>query len=200
MLYADRVKENTTSTGLGDIILSGAPVGFRTFASVIPVGEVFYYCVDGGVTGEWEVGIGVLSGATTLVRSSVLSSSNANSPVSFSAGAKTAFVTIAADGVSAPEAMQTTLEAISDFASESLRILNRLSFLSSLQTPTAELRVNVNAGTLPAVTTVGTVNTVSSVTSVANQVNGGGYALSHQVMNLMNQAVADGIRRNIVVS
>ena len=57
--------------------------------------------------------------------------------------------------------------------------------------------MNVNAGTLPTVTTVGTV---SSVTSVANQVNGGGYALSHQVMSLMNQSVACGIRQNIGVA
>lgn len=199
MIYADRVKESTASTGLGNIILAGTLTGFRTFASIISIGEAFYYCIDGGTSGEWEVGIGVLTDATTLVRSSVLSSSNADAAVSFSAGTKTVFVTIAADGVSAPVETQATLEAIAEFANESLRILNRLSFLSALQTPASELRVNINAGTLPAVTTVSTVNTVSSVTSVANQVNGGGYALSHQVMAMMNQAVADGIRRNIVV-
>jgi len=200
MIYADRVKESSTSTGLGNIILAGAPTGFRTFASIITVGEAFYYCIDGGESGEWEVGIGVLTDATTLVRSSVLSSSNADAAVSFSAGAKTVFVTIAADGVSAPAAMQTTLDAISAFANESLRMLKRLSFLTALQTPAAELRVNVNAGTLPAVTTVSTVTTVASVTSVANQVNSGGYALSHQVMAIMNQSVACGIRQNIAVS
>lgn len=200
MIYADRVKESTASTGLGDIILAGTLTGFRTFASIISVGEAFYYCIDGGTSGEWEVGIGVLTNATTLVRSSVLSSSNANAAVSFSAGTKTVFVTIAADGVSAPAAMQTTLETISAFANESLRLLERLSFLTAVQTPASELRVNVNAGTLPTVTTVGTVNTVSSVTSVANQVNGGGYALSHQVMSLMNQSVACGIRQNIGVA
>jgi len=200
VIYADRVKEASTSTGLGNIILTGAPTGFRTFASVISVGEAFYYCIDGGATGEWEVGIGALTDATTLVRSSVLASSNAGAAVSFSAGAKTVFVTIAADGISAPEAMQTTLESISALAGESLRLLERLSFLTALQTPTSELRVNVNAGTLPVVTTVSTVTTVSSVTSVANQVNGGGYALSHQVMSLMNQSVACGIRQNIGVA
>lgn len=200
MIYADRVKEASTSTGLGNIILTGAPPGFRTFASVISVGEAFYYCIDGGATGVWEVGIGALTDATTLVRSSVLASSNAGAAVSFSAGAKTVFVTIAADGISAQEAMQTTLESISALAGESLRLLERLSFLTALQTQTSELRVNVNAGTLPVVTTVSTVTTVSSVTSVANQVNGGGYALSHQVMSLMNQSVACGIRQNIGVA
>jgi len=200
VIYADRVKEASTSTGLGDIILAGTPTGFRTFASVIAVGEAFYYCIDGGASGEWEVGIGVLTDATTLVRSSVLSSSNAGAAVSFSAGAKTVFVTIAADGVSAPVEMQTTLASIDELVNQGTRLLERLMFLTALQTPTSELRVNVNAGTLPVVTTVSTVTTVSSVTSVANQVNGGGYALSHQVMALMNQGVAGGIRPNISVS
>lgn len=197
MIYADRVKETTTSTGLGNIILAGTLTGFRTFASIISIGESFYYCIDGGTSGEWEVGIGALTDATTLVRSSVLSSSNADAAVSFSAGAKTVFVTIAADGVSAPAAMQTTLDTISAFANESLRLLERLSFLTALQTPTSELRVNVNAGTLPTVTTVGTV---SSVTSVANQVNGGGYALSHQVMAMMNDSAGIAVRNRISVS
>ena len=197
MIYADRVKESSTSTGLGNIILAGAPTGFRTFASIIIVGEAFYYCIDGGESGEWEVGIGALTDATTLVRSSVLSSSNSDAAVSFSAGAKTVFVTIAADGVSAPAEMQTTLTSIDELVNQGTRLLERLMFLTALQTPTSELRVNVNAGTLPAVTTV---STVSSVTSVANQVNGGGYALSHQVMALMNQGVAGGIRPNIAVS
>ena len=197
MIYADRVKEASTSTGLGNIILAGAPTGFRAFASIISVGEAFYYCIDGGTSGEWEVGIGVLTDATTLVRSSVLSSSNANAAVSFSAGAKTVFVTIAADGISAPAAMQTTLDTISAFANESLRLLERLSFLTALQTPTSELRVNINAGTLPTVTTVGTVSTV---TSVANQVNAGGYALSHQIMAMMNDSAGIAVRNRISVS
>jgi len=81
-----------------------------------------------------------------------------------------------------------------------LRALNKLSFLTALQTPTSELRVNINAGTLPVVTTVSTVTVVASITSVANQVNAGGYALSHQVMAMMNQSVAMGIRSNITVS
>ena len=81
-----------------------------------------------------------------------------------------------------------------------LRALNKLSFLTALQTPTSELRVNIHAGTLPVVTTVSTVTVVASITSVANQVNAGGYALSHQVMAMMNQSVAMGIRSNITVS
>ena len=200
MIYADRVKESSTSTGLGNIILAGAPTGFRTFASIITVGEAFYYCIDGGESGEWEVGIGVLTDATTLVRSSVLSSSNADAAVSFSAGTKTVFVTIAADGVSAPAEMQATLTSIDELVNQGNQLLERLMFLSALQTPTSELRVNINAGTLPTVTTVGTVSSVTAVASVTNQVSSGGYALIHQVMSLMNAGIMAGINPGIVVS
>lgn len=197
MIYADRVKESTTSTGLGNIVLAGTSSGFRTFSSIIAIGEAFYYCIDGGATGEWEVGIGTLTDATTLVRSSVKSSSNAGAAVSFSAGSKTVFNTVAADGVSAPAEMQATLTSIDELVNQGNQLLERLMFLSALQTPTSELRVNVNAGTLPTVTTVGTVNTVSSVT---NQVSSGGYALIHQVMSLMNAGIMAGINPGIVVS
>lgn len=78
-----------------------------------------------------------------------------------------------------------------------LRSLNKLSFLSALQTPTSELRVNVNAGTLPTVTTV---TTVSTVTSMTNQVQAGTYLLGEQVRAQMNTAVACAIRNNITVS
>ena len=75
-----------------------------------------------------------------------------------------------------------------------LRALNKLSFLTALQTPTSELRVNVNAGTLP------TVTTVSTVTSMTNQVQAGTYLLGEQVRAQMNTAVACAIRNNIMVS
>ena len=75
-----------------------------------------------------------------------------------------------------------------------LRALNKLSFLTALQTPTSELRVHVNAGTLP------TVTTVSTVTSMTNQVQAGTYLLGEQVRAQMNTAVACAIRNNIMVS
>lgn len=78
-----------------------------------------------------------------------------------------------------------------------LNSLNKLSFLSSLQTPTAELRANVNAGTLPTVTTVTGVTTVATVT---NQTQPGTYLLGEQVRAQMNTAVACAIRNNITVS
>lgn len=91
----DRVKDTTTSTGTGNITLSGtAPTGFRAFASAMNVGDNMYYAIVGGA--EWEVGYGTLFASTTLVRSRVITSSNSNSLVTFSAGTKDVFITMPA--------------------------------------------------------------------------------------------------------
>lgn len=95
LIIADRVKDSTTTTGTGDLTLSGtAPTGFRTFASVAAVGDNVYYCIVGG--SEWEVGYGTLTASTTLARSRVIASSNANAAVNLSAGTKDVFITVPA--------------------------------------------------------------------------------------------------------
>lgn len=101
ILY-DRVKETSTTTGTGDFTLAGAVSQFRSFSSVFASGAVgvydpIYYAIVGQTGTEWEVGKGHLSAATTLVRDTVFSSSNANALVSFSAGTKDVFNTITAD-------------------------------------------------------------------------------------------------------
>lgn len=100
-IFADRVKETTTTTGTGDLTLAGAATGFRTFNSALGIGFVFDYCIEavdgsGVPTGAWEVGRGRLSGSTTLVRERVYSSSNANALVNLGAGTKNVFCTMAA--------------------------------------------------------------------------------------------------------
>jgi hypothetical protein len=94
MNFADRVKDTTTTTGTGSITLAGsAPTGFRTFASAYGAAAArIPYVIAAG--SEWEVGIGILSGSTTLARSRVLASSNAGAAVNFSAGTKDVFVSL----------------------------------------------------------------------------------------------------------
>lgn len=97
----DRVMETSTTTGTGNITLAGAVTGYRTFTSAIGLNTNFDYCIEAVdanaiPTGEWEVGEGYLSGASTLVRYVVGSSSNSNAEVNFSAGTKRVFITIAA--------------------------------------------------------------------------------------------------------
>ena len=91
LVLADRVQETTTTTGTGTVTLAGAATGFQTFAAVGD-GNSTYYTIAGGA--EWEVGIGTYTASgTTLSRTTVISSSNSGSLVSFSAGSKNVFVT-----------------------------------------------------------------------------------------------------------
>lgn len=87
---ADRVKEITLTTGTGNISLAGAADGFRTFAASFGEFDQFYYCVSSDASLEYEVGIGHFLDANknVIVRDRVLTSSNNNALVNFSAGTK----------------------------------------------------------------------------------------------------------------
>lgn len=96
-LYADRVKDTSTSTSTTDFTLSGtAPTGYQDFNTAFGTGTYFYYCIAGQSSSEWEVGVGTLSTSTNLKRDSVLASSNSGSLVNFSAGTKDVFCTLPA--------------------------------------------------------------------------------------------------------
>ena len=90
LVVKDRVRENSTTTGTGSLTLSGAVSGFQTFSSAIGNTNTTYYCIVNGA--EWEVGLGTVS-AGALARTTVLSSSNAGSLVTFTAGTKDVFCT-----------------------------------------------------------------------------------------------------------
>lgn len=106
--FVDRVKETSVSTGTGDFTLAGAVTGYQTFdAAFGHAGNYFYYCIEavdgnGVPTGQWETGEGHLSASTTLVRDTLLASST-GSAVSFSAGTKNVFCTVAAQYFANPK-------------------------------------------------------------------------------------------------
>jgi hypothetical protein len=92
--YADRVAENTATTGTGSLTLAGAiDQTYQTWASAFAVGQIVYYAIYGPA--GWEVGRGTLSASTTLTRDSVFASSNAGALVSLT-GNSVVFVTHAA--------------------------------------------------------------------------------------------------------
>jgi hypothetical protein len=94
LVLADRVRETTSSTGTTAVTLGGAYTGFQTFLAGIGNSNSTYYTISDSITGQWEVGIGTYtSSGNTLSRDTVLSSSNAGSLVSFTAGTKDVFVT-----------------------------------------------------------------------------------------------------------
>lgn len=101
LIFADRVKETTTTQGTGAYLLSGALTACRTFSSVCSIGDTVGYCaVDvnsaGVATGAWEVGVGTFGSGNTLARTSIQASSNSNAAVSWTAGTRHIFLTVTA--------------------------------------------------------------------------------------------------------
>jgi hypothetical protein len=101
----DRVKESSATTGTGTFTLGGAVSGFETFSAGIGGSNTTYYCIFETGTNNFEVGLGTLnSGASTLARTYVISSSNSDAKVNF-AGATEVFCTVpgAKIGLPTPE-------------------------------------------------------------------------------------------------
>jgi hypothetical protein len=93
LVVKDRVQETTTTVGTGTVTLGGAVLSFQTFAA-IGDGNTTYYAIVDPTAGDWEAGIGTYTASgTTLSRTTVLSSSNGGSPVSFGAGTKNVICT-----------------------------------------------------------------------------------------------------------
>ena len=89
MKLANLVEQKSTTTGTGDMTLT--TINGRQPFSVHGTGattDVFPYHIWSEAAAEWETGTGHMSDATTLVRDTVLKSSNSNALVSFSAGTK----------------------------------------------------------------------------------------------------------------
>lgn len=97
LVLKDRVKENGTVIGTGNVTLVGAPAGYQTFDDALPSGANVYYCIADQTGSNWEVGYGTFTSPATLSRDSVLSSSNAGSLVSFTSGNKDVFITYPAE-------------------------------------------------------------------------------------------------------
>lgn len=87
---ANLVQQTTTGTGTGNLTLATV-MGKRSFNAAFGNGattNVFNYFLSHRTAAEWEFGSGHMSDATTLVRDTVIESSNANAAVDFSVGTK----------------------------------------------------------------------------------------------------------------
>ena len=95
LVLNDRVKETSTTTGTGTFTLAGAVTGFETFSTAIGNSNTTYYAISLQGGSEFEVGLGTV-GAGTLARTTIISSSNSDNAVNFSAGTKDVFCTLPA--------------------------------------------------------------------------------------------------------
>jgi hypothetical protein len=100
-----RVLETTTTTGTGNLALSGvALTGYRTAGSVMSVGDTGWFYIeavdaDGNATGDFESSFCTYVSANTLERTAVYESSNANALVNFANGTKRVGITTFPSGV-----------------------------------------------------------------------------------------------------
>ncbi len=118
---ADRVMETTTTTGTGNITVSGALSGFRALSSRLSIGDTFDYVIfavdgSGASTGEWETGVGTYTGVGQFSRS-VLQSSSSDALVNFSAGTKHVAMTLTASAMRNIERANWTLIGSSTISS-----------------------------------------------------------------------------------
>ena len=101
MASADRIKEITTSVGTGNLSLSGAASGFKPLGSFFaPAQSSITLAIANDSGSEWEISKCTYINATTVSRDTVISSSNGDALVNFSAGTKYVFYTLSADDVS----------------------------------------------------------------------------------------------------
>ena len=115
LILNDRVKETTTTTGTGTVNLAGAVEGFETFVAGVGNGKETFYSIFAGT--EFEVGRGTVTDASpdTLSRTTVISSSNSDNKVDFSAGEKTVICTYPAS--KAPSASMDATTYVTTHAS-----------------------------------------------------------------------------------
>jgi hypothetical protein len=90
LVVYDRVQQTGTANTTVSFTLSGSVTGYQSFAVVGNGNTTFYGATD--TSGNWEVGIGTYATGGTLTRTTILSSSNSGSAVTFS-GTVNVFVT-----------------------------------------------------------------------------------------------------------
>jgi hypothetical protein len=147
IVFADKVKVRSYSTGTAEFTLELVVPGFQSFAA-IGVGNECYYGIE-DAAGNWEVGLGTYDTDSTqelLFRNTVISSSNSNNLVNFPRGGKTVFVTI-------PSSVAANIIASTTFAFRDIAVAGQSTISADTTTDTLTLvagtgiDITTNAGT-----------------------------------------------------
>jgi len=201
LVLKDRVRETSTTTGTGAIALAGEVSGFQSFAN-IGDGNTTYYTITVGT--EWEVGIGTYTASgNTLSRDTVLSSSNNNNLVNFSAGTKDVFVTYPAN-----KSIYQNASSIANITS--LDVTTALGYTPAIY-PSAGIAVSTGSAwgtslTAPTGTIVGTTDTqtlsAKTLTSpiISTISNTGTLTLPTSTDTLVGRATTDTLTNKTLTS
>lgn len=178
---ADRVQETTTTQGTGTVVLAGAVTGYQSFA-IVGNANTTYYTIADQVGANWEVGIGTYYlGNTSLARTTILASSNANTAVNFGLGTKAVFVTYPAE--KAIYSNDNNVTTVTNFVSANVLItggtINGVSISNATYGGLGTMSTqNANAVAI----TGGTINNVS----LSNVTYGGLGTMATQNANAVN--------------
>ena len=150
-VYADRVKETTTTTGTGTYSLGGAQTGFQTFVAGAGTGVLVTYTVEDGT--NWEICEGTLTSGTpsTITRTTLIASST-GSFISWGTGTRNIFLTASSARIATIDkatAFSSTLSSTGNFTSSATITGN--TFLTSASNAVAA--AGTTQGTATALTT-----------------------------------------------
>jgi len=166
VLY-DRVQQTGTANTTVSFTLSGSVTGFQSFAVVGNGNTTYYSATD--ASGNWEVGIGTYATGGTLTRTTILSSSNSGSAVTFS-GSVNVFVTY-------PSGKSVNLDASGN--------------ATSLGTPASFVGTNIT-GTASGLSIGGNAATATSATTATNQSGGTVSATTISASGVITSTLATG--------
>jgi hypothetical protein len=132
LVLADRVQQTGVANTTVSFTLSGSVLGFQSFAVVGDTNTTYYSAFD--VSGNWEVGVGTYSTTgPTLTRTTIISSSNSGSAVTFS-GTVNVFVTYPSNrSVNLDQSTSTAYAP--QFASSNGLVLNNMTVATSYTIP-----------------------------------------------------------------
>ena len=152
LVFKDRVKETTTTSGTGTVTLAGASDGFQAFTAIGNTNTTYYTLVSGD---NWETGLGTytLSG-TTLSRDTVLESSNSGSKISLS-GTSDVFATYPAEKAVLSDSTNT--------------LTNKSIAASQLTGALPAIDGSALTGLAPGIEWQSSIVTASTLTAVANR-------------------------------
>lgn len=96
-ILKNRAGMSTSTTGTGTITLGSALTGYQSFADAgVADGDIVSYLIEDGV--NWEIGYGTYTASgTTLARTTVLESTNADAAINLSGSANVYITALAED-------------------------------------------------------------------------------------------------------